>query len=380
MAVALAAASLLAACGPRRAVTVALVTSETGSIAALDVPAARGAQLAFERHAARRDAHATVPTLRILDAASTADGASRAADAALAVPGAGGPARPVAALGLADTDLALAAVPAFTRANVPFIIVGATAPDLPARCGEGTFLACFGDDAQGRAAADFVRSRFGARLAIVFDSRSVYARTASGFCRQRFRDQGGAVAMEFDLAATPAVQLGAFMAGLQEKVDAVYVACEPGDVGPVLASIRPVLPTMPIVGGDAFDCEAVLQGGGRPSTNVFFTTHAWFGPAASAEAIAFSDAYRARWGEPPPSAFAALGFDAANVMLEAVDRACAAGKIADPEAIRAEIAATRAHAGASGMIDYSHGPVPAKDVWVVEVAEGAKSLAERVGK
>jgi branched-chain amino acid transport system substrate-binding protein len=395
---ALAAASLLAACGPRRAVTavlsadraekrlgahadapsVALVTSETGSIAALDIPAARGAQLAFERHAAKRGAHAAAPTLRIFDAASTAAGASRAADAALAAPAAGGPARPVAAMGLSDTDLALTAVPPFTRANIPFVVVGATLPDLPARCGPGTFLACFGDDAQGRAAAEFARSRFGARLAIVFDSRSVYARTVSGFCRDRFREAGGTVAMEFDLAATPAVQLGAFMTGLQDKVDAVYVACEPGDVAPVLASVRPVLPTMPIIGGDAFDCAAVLQSGSRPSTKVFFTTHAWYGPAASAEAIAFAEAYRARWGEPPPSAFAALGYDAANVMLEAIDRAYAAGNLTDPEAVRSEIAATRAHAGASGTIDFSRGAVPAKDVWVIEVTAGTKSLAQRV--
>jgi len=220
-------------------------------------------------------------------------------------------------------------------------------------------------------------ARFGTRLAIVFDSRSVYARTVAGFCRDRFREQGGTVVMEFDLAATPAPQVGAFMAGLQDTADAVYAACEPGDVGPLLASIRPVLPAIPIVGGDAFDCDAVSTSGRQPTTRVFFTTHAWFGAGAPAEAIAFAEAYRVRWNE-APSGFAALGFDAANVVLAALDRAHAAGKGSDPAAVRAEIAATRGFAGASGTIDFSRGPVPAKDVWVVEVNAGTRALASRV--
>jgi branched-chain amino acid transport system substrate-binding protein len=361
-----------------KAPAVAIVSSQTGSVASLDVPAERGALLAFERHAARAGTAAAgpAPETRVFDTASTTDGASRASAAARAAWGAGS-ATPVVALGLCDTDLALAAVPAFSKAGVPFVVVGATAPDLPARCGEGTFLACFGDDAQGRAAADFVHARFGTRLAIVFDSRSVYARTVAGFCRDRFREQGGTVAMEFDLAATPAVQVGAFMAGLQDKADAIYVACEPGDVAPVLASVRPVLPSIPIVAGDAFDCDAASTSGGQPTSRVWFTTHAWFGAGASPEAAAFAEAYRARWGE-APSGFAALGFDAANVVLAALDRAHAAGKGGDPAAVRAEVAATRGFAGASGTIDFARGPVPAKDVWVVEVSAGARALASRV--
>ena len=355
---------------------VAIVSSQTGSVAAIDLPSERGAQLAFERHAARAGAATPAPETRVFDTASTADGAARASAAARAAWGAGS-ATPVVALGLCDTDLALASVPAFSNAGVPFVVIGATAPDLPKRCGEGTFLACFGDDAQGLAAADFAHARFGTRLVIVFDSRTVYSRTAAGFCRSRFLTQGGTVAMEFDLAATSAMQVGAFMAGLQDKADSIYVACEPGDVGPILASIRPVLPAIPIIGGDAFDCDAVAMSGRQPSSRVYFTTHAWFGTGALPEAVAFADAYRARFGE-APSGFAALGFDAANVVLAALDRAHASGKGGDPATVRAEIAATRGLAGASGTIDFARGPVPAKDVWVVEVSAGARALASRV--
>lgn len=231
---------------------------------------------------------------------------------------------------------------------------GTTASGLRARCGDFESLVRSGDDVQGRIAADFARARFGTRLAIVFDSRSAYARTVSGSCRDRFRERGGSVVMEFDLAATPAVQVGAFMVGLQDKADALCVACEPGDVVPVLASIRPVLPSMPIVSGDVFDCDAAATGGRGPTSRLFVTTHAWFGAGAPPEAIAFAEAYRARWNEAPGGP-AAQGFDAANAALAALDLS-----------------------GASGTAHLPRGPLPAKDVWVVEISGGTRALAARM--
>ena len=50
----------------------------------------------------------------------------------------------------------------------------------------------------------------------------------------------------------------------------------------------------------------------------------------------------------------------------------------DPATVRSEVSATRGFAGASGTIDYARGPVPAKDVWVVEVSAGTRTLASRV--
>ena len=357
---------------------VVLLTSGSGPTAPLDVPAERGVRLAFDLRAARPGAR--VPALRIVDAAGTPDGAARAAREAPLPGAANAGACAVAGLGFCDTDLAIAAVPAFAAAGVPFMVIGATDPGLPARCGAGTFLACFGDDLQGRAAAEFMRTRFGPRLAIVFDSRSTYARTVAGFCRQRFRELQGGVPAEFDLAATPPAQLGAFMTDLPGRVDALYVACEPPDVGPVLASVRPVLPKLPIVGGDSFDGDSVNLGGGSASGGVFVTTHAWFGEGATAEAIAFAGAYRARWGEPPPSAFAALGFDAANIVLDAFERVGAGevGGSLPPAAIRAELVQARRLEGASGCIGFDRGPVPDKDVWIFEVVNGVRVLAERV--
>lgn len=358
----------------------ALLNADTGPIAALDEPAERGVRLAVgerERAHARDHRVAAPPALRIHDTMSTREGAARAAAAALAPAADGTPAACVG-FGISDTDLALGGVPPFSKAGVPFLVLGATAPSLPYDCGTGTFLACYSDDAQARAAAEFAHGTLGTRTAIVFDSRSAFARTVSGYYRQRFRELGGNVVQEFDLAATPAVQLGAFLAESIGRVDLVYVACEPGDVGPSIAAVRSVMPATPVVGADSFDCEAVMRTAGRPSDRIWFTTHAWFGPGGTPEALAFAAAYERAYGAPPPNAFAALGYDAANIVMDAVAKASNVNRAGNLAVIRDAIATTRNHRGASGTVDFRAGPIPAKDVWVIEVAQGTRRLARRV--
>jgi len=353
--------------------SVALLSAESGPVAALDRPAARGAAVAF----ADRDPSGKVPVLNAADTRSTSAGAASAAAIALH------PRRyhrdiPDAAVGFGftDTDVALGGLPAFASAGVPFVVIGATAPELGTRGGDGVFLACWTDDVQAHAAADFMRRSFGARVAIVFDSRSAFSRAVSGPFRRRFGESGGSIPHEFDLAVTPAVQLGAFIAGIGAHVDAIHVACEPGDVAPVLTAVRGVLPETPVVGADSFDCPASAQAAGAPTDRVWFTTHAWFGEGATPEASSFAARYQAMHGVPPESAFAALGFDAATLVLDAWDAAEAAGRPGDPAAIREALASVRDHRGASGVIDYSRGPVPRKDVWIVRLSGGQRILAE----
>jgi hypothetical protein len=58
------------------------------------------------------------------------------------------------------------------------------------------------------------------------------------------------------------------------------------------------------------------------------------------------------------------------------DAAADAGRAGDPVAIREALAAVRDHRGASGVIDYAGGRVPRKDVWIVRVSGGRRSLVE----
>src|ERR1700754_119577 len=65
----------------------------------------------------------------------------------------------VAGLGFADSDAALALGPIFQTAGVPFVPPGATSPKLPEQVGTDMFLACFGDNVQAAAGAEYVLNK-----------------------------------------------------------------------------------------------------------------------------------------------------------------------------------------------------------------------------
>ena len=353
---------------------IAVLAAETGPMSPVGLTAMRGAQLAITEHN-------RASTLRFdAECIDTQSSSARATEIARAAA-----ARNTIGIGFTDSDPALVAIPEFTRLGKPFVVIGATDPKLPARCGAGTFLACFGDDAQAIAAADFAAARFGKRTLVIFDSRHEYTRTVASFFRSRFGNEvGGSAVAEFDLSFTPAPAIAPHLVAPANKADFIFVACMPEDIAAVLKSVRSALPTTPIIGGDSFDCDAVLNtptttgqastnaaAATAPSDHVWFTTHAWLGAGASPAAQAFVAAYSAAYGTPPPNAFAALGYDAARLAIDARTRAGSD----DPKAIAAALAATTDFHGVTGTISYANGPVPKKDVWMVSVTNGTLQLA-----
>jgi len=366
----------LAPLAPTSAPTrIAVFAAETGPMSPIGMAAMRGAQLAFTEH---NQSSTLRMEAEFIDTQSSTPRAAELARAAAA--------HNALAIGFTDSDPALVAIPEFTRLGKPFVVIGATDPKLPARCGAGTFLACFGDDAQAIAAADFGTAHFGKRAIVIFDTRSDYTRTLASFFRSHIGNKDGCtVVAEFDLNFIPAAAIAPLLIGPENQADFIFVACMPEEIPGVLKSVRSALPTTPIIGGDAFDCAAVLntptiQGGAnanaatltRPTDRVWFTTHAWLGAGATPAALAFADSYFTTYGSPPPNAFAALGYDAARLAIDARTRA----GTDDPTVIIAALAATTNFPGVAGNISYANGPVPTKNVWIVGVSNGTLKVEQ----
>ncbi len=75
--------------------------------------------------------------------------------------------------GLSDTDMVLAAAPKVVRSSRAFVTSGATSPELPAQVPGGLFLACFGDNVQAAAAAEWVYGTLRARTVAILSNRSM---------------------------------------------------------------------------------------------------------------------------------------------------------------------------------------------------------------
>jgi branched-chain amino acid transport system substrate-binding protein len=385
--VAAALAAGVVACGGAQVVTrqkspepihIGAIYNLTGSQAPLDGPSLDGARLAVDRINAaggllgrrvellERDGQ-TNPALVRYDAQDLV---------ALKV---------TAIIGLSDTDQVLAAAPVAASAGIPFVTSGATSPLLPTQVPDWLFLACFGDNVQAAAGAEFAADWLSARTAaILFDKDMDYTRLLQSYFGQSFTAQGGSVVLragfhtgDRDIAKLLAPSGGGEGDDGQStqplKADVLFVAAGPDDAGPLVRKLRAAGYLQPIMGGDSYDSPGLIEAARQTGGDVYFTTHAAFGLAHSNLAMReFTLWFRSAYGRPPENAFAGLGFDAVNLVAQAILRA----KSAEPGKVRDALLETHGFAGVTGGLSYAGGPVPRKAVTVIAVRRRAEVAAE----
>ena len=271
------------------------------------------------------------------------------------------------ALGFTDSDSVLALGPIFQQAGVPFVTPGATSPKLPDQIGDMIFLACFGDNVQAAAGADFVKDKLsGKNVYLLRDNAAEYTVLLAKYFEEAFAHSGGKIIGKDDYKTgdkTFTAQITKIKAS-GEKPDVVYVSAMPDEIGLIVKQMRQAGITQPIVGGDGYDTPLLVQVGGKASDDVYFTTHAYMAADSTPAIQKFYGAYKAAYGADPENAFAALGYDTVGLVADAIKRAGAD----DPKAIRDAIAATNGYAGVTGTISYPNGArVPAKTVTMIAV-------------
>ena len=313
---------------------------------------------------------------------------------------------------------------------------GATSPLLPAQVPDWLFLACFGDNAQAAASAQYATDQLGARTtAILFDRDLDYTRLLARYYGRSFRAQGGSVLVTADYkAAAEAVhRLGdGSLGGATEEdsaaedsgedgtssvaetasdsgaagsdgasagssagsndersastgrasastspaaqADVLFVAAAPADAARIVRALRAAGYRQPVMGGDSFDSQGLVRAAEKTGGKVYFTTHAGVGMSSASHAIRRFDAsFQAAYGRPPQNAFAGLGYDAVGLVASAIRRADSI----DPAAIRDALQATRHFPGVTGTLSYAADDrVPHKKVTVVCVGRRPVVVAQ----
>lgn len=278
--------------------------------------------------------------------------------------------------GLNDTTMALAAAPIAEQARVVFLTSGATSPRVPSQFPRFYFMACFGDNTQAAAGAEYAYDVLGARTAwLLFDHTADYTILLAGYFKARFTELGGAIVGEDTYpggAPDFSGQIGRILA-LPTLPDVLYLSAGPDDVGRLVNRMREAGIDRPIVGGDGYDTPLLLEAAGAAADNTYFTTHAFLDPRqATPLGRQFIADYGAEYGAPPETAFAALGYDAVLLVASAIERAGSA----EPAAIRDALEATAGFPGVTGVISFEPGVhLPRKEVWVVKVDGEMLTLA-----
>jgi len=137
------------------------------------------------------------------------------------------------------------------------------------------------------------------------------------------------------------------------------------EVAVLIKQAREMGITCPIGGGDGWDSpDMVSVAGAEALNNTYFTNH--YSVEDPDPAIqSFVEAYKAKYNKLPDS-FAALGYDAARLLADAIERA---GE-ADPVKVKEALEATKDFPGITGTmsIDENHNPV--KNIVVIEYKDG----------
>ena len=265
-----------------------------------------------------------------------------------------------AVVGFSDSDSVLAAAPIIQDAGIPFITAGATSPLLPDQVGDLFFMACFGDNVQAAAAAEYAYANFGPTAYLLTDEGVEYTTLLAGYFKARFEELGGTLVLE-DTYADDATDFSSQITKLRalaKQPDFYFISAMPYNVGPVVLQMRQAGLDGPIVGGDGYDTPDIISVAGDSANNVFFTTHALMDTDLGTDGIkSFIAAYTDEYGHAPENAFAALGYDAVKLLADAIERAGST----DPAAIQEALLATTDFPGITGSITFADGqPHPAE--------------------
>jgi branched-chain amino acid transport system substrate-binding protein len=354
--------------GGRAPLVVGAIYNLSGAQAELDVASAEGAQLAVGEVNRGGGVLGRRVELALEDGETSADAiAAKAADLLRrfdSMPG---------LIGLSDTDLVLAAAPVAAAGGRLFLTSGATSPQLPAQVPEWLFLACFGDNVQAAAGAEWAYGRRSARTAsILYSTASSYTTLLQGYFRTRFEQLGGEIVSVSTY--TPEDLSEDTIRGV-EPADIIYLSAQPEDALQAAQLLRAAGFSTPILGGDGFDSEGLWEEHPEIS-DVFFTTHAYLGADnQDPEVVAFREAYEQAHPGSTPDAFTALGYDTARLLLDAVERAGSD----DPDMVRTALAATRSFNGVTGSIAYSAGSrIPSKSVTILQIDLGTRRFVEQL--
>ena len=345
----------------------------TGAQASLDVPSANGAKLAIKEINAAGGALGRQVELVLYDGKTEAATIRNAATQLTESD------RVVAMFGFSDSDQTLAAAPIAAEAGVVFITSGATSPKLPEQVPDYLYMACFGDNVQAAAGAEYAHDTLQARTAyLLVDKGMEYTLLLGKYFKERFTELGGDAILE-DTYRTGDKDFSAQIARLKAvgaMPDVLFVASGPDDIGSIVKQFRDAAVDQPILGGDSYDTPLLVQVAGKGAENTYFTTHALMDATLGSAAMKrFIAAYEAEFKASPENAFAGLGYDTVNLIADAIKRA----RSADPKAIREALVQTKDLPGVTGAITFQPGSrIPQKGVTVILVKDGKFTLAAEV--
>jgi len=284
----------------------------------------------------------------------------------------------IAIVGPMTTGNTLAALPVITEYGVPLITPTGTNATITVK-EDGTlnkwaFRACFIDPFQGEVAANFAMDELGAKTAaLVIDQKGDYAKGLAESFKKTFEAAGNKIVASEQYVAGQDKDFRAILTNIKAvNPDVIFVPGYYGEAGLIVKQARELGITAAMIGGDGWGTGPIVEvAGAAAMNNTYYSDHV----AADDPSLAdFAAKYKAKYNQDVDS-FAVLGYDAAKMLIAAIEKAGST----DPEAIRTALENLTGFQGVSGEINIdpaTHNPK--KSASILKFVDGKKEFAMRV--
>lgn len=265
-----------------------------------------------------------------------------------------------------------AAAPRAQSSRIPLISPSSTDPAVT-QAGDYIFRACFVDSFQGEVMATFAADTLKAKkAAILFDFNSPYGRGLTEYFELSFRKLGGEIVKQ-SYTQGDADFKGQLSSIKAAEPDVIYIPGYYGDVALIAKQARALGLEQPLLGGDGWDAPELWQLGGDALNNSYITTH--YSVDDPSPAIqSFVQDYKLRYQNLVPDAHAALAYDAARLLFEAIKRAGTTDRVQ----LREALAQTKDFDGVTGLISIDAQRNAVKHAVVLKLQDASYIYQEKI--
>lgn len=272
----------------------------------------------------------------------------------------------IAVLGEVASSRSIAVAPIAQSYKIPMISPSSTNPELTKK-GDYVFRVCFIDPFQGLVMAKFAYDNLKARkVAVLKEISSAYSMGLAQFFVEKFKSLGGEI-VEEAVFQTEDTDFKAQLTKIKAKnPDAIFLPAYYTQVGLIARQAKQMGIKVPLLGGDGWESPKLVEIAKDSLNGSYYSNH-YSTEASDPATQEFIKKFKERYNETPDS-MAALGYDAAKVLMEAMARTTEL----TPENLRNEIAKTAKFQGATGLISLNADRNADKSAVVLQVEPGNK--------
>ncbi|MDV4150989.1 ABC transporter substrate-binding protein [Clostridium sp. AL.422] len=277
-----------------------------------------------------------------------------------------------AILGGVTSGATLAIAKNSTERQIPMITPTGTEPSITNEGGEFMFRGCFIDSFQGDILAKYTTDNLNKKTAaVLYNAGSDYSIGIAKAYKETLEKNGGTV-VEYLSYNDGDTDFKAQLTKIKgSNPDVIVLPDYYNVVGLIAKQARDISITSQFLGGDGWESEELVEIGGEAVNGALYINHYYSGDTSEIVKN-FVESYKKEYNK-EPDAFAALAYDSARVLVEAIKNADST----DGTAIKDELAKIELES-VTGKISFNEERSAIKGAAVIKLEGENKILADKL--